>query len=214
MKVLLRRHHPSAELRNQQAGIYHELEMTPNCSYKENIQCRKQLQNWLQLQICQRHSLSALQATTTAWHIRWSHVSPGQDPSMEAPKEGWCSTCGVLVYHQCQLWDAHVASPVNLGAVCARQDFSVQGSGPLDLVNGHMPVAKTVSLLVLVPHIVNTSRPEGFTDHGLRLVSPTLKGEHRMRHLGQHVVGRQTSNCSQSLVIVLEHEKAWVSKGR
>ena len=51
MKVMLHRHHPSAELRNQQSGIYHKLAVTPSCSYKESIQCRKQLPNWLQLRV-------------------------------------------------------------------------------------------------------------------------------------------------------------------
>ena len=49
MKVLVHRHHPSAELQNQRSLAYHKLVLVLSCSNKESIQCRKQHQNWLQL---------------------------------------------------------------------------------------------------------------------------------------------------------------------
>ena len=48
-KVLLQRHNPSAEKRNQQLVIYHKLEVTPSCSHEKITQCREQHPNWLQL---------------------------------------------------------------------------------------------------------------------------------------------------------------------
>ena len=51
MKVLLHRHHPSEESRNQKSVIYQKLGVTPSCSYKESMQCRKQYQSWLQLRV-------------------------------------------------------------------------------------------------------------------------------------------------------------------
>ena len=45
MKVLLHRHHPSTESRNQQSVIYHKPGLTPSCSHKESSQCQKQHQN-------------------------------------------------------------------------------------------------------------------------------------------------------------------------
>ena len=51
MKVLRRRHHPSAELRNQQSVTFHKLAVTLSCFHKKSMQCRKPYQCWPQFRV-------------------------------------------------------------------------------------------------------------------------------------------------------------------
>ena len=67
MKVLPHRIHLSTELPNQQSVIYHNLEETPSCSYKERKQCRKQPQNWLQVRVHHQRE---------SHKLRWHHTIP------------------------------------------------------------------------------------------------------------------------------------------
>ena len=55
--------HPSAELR--QSVTHHKLGATPSSACKEKIQCRKQLQNWLQLRVRKQR---------TSRNIQWQYT--------------------------------------------------------------------------------------------------------------------------------------------
>ena len=73
--VLLHRHHPLAELLNQQSVIHHKLEVTQSCSCKESMLCLRQPQNWLQLRVRrQRGHIS--DDFCTHWKYRGCSDSP------------------------------------------------------------------------------------------------------------------------------------------
>ena len=59
MKVLVHRHHPSAELQNQQSLACHKLEVSLSCSFTEH--CRTQHQNWLRLRARRQRSFRMFQ---------------------------------------------------------------------------------------------------------------------------------------------------------
>ena len=61
MKELLHRHHLSAELRNQQSVIHHNLGVTPSCSYRGSTQCQKQHQHCLQVRVRHHRASRKLQ---------------------------------------------------------------------------------------------------------------------------------------------------------